>query len=154
MYSITLPFTDWTLLVSPRWGDLDPPAQVAALALLGLVPLALVLWLYRYELRLVRRSAAAFLLGVRVLVLLPLWCVVAWQPVLARSTTEEIPARVVVAVDRSGSMSVTDPQRTAEEKQALARALKIDGPPETVDALTRAEVARRILADDGAGLLN
>ncbi len=125
MLRITLPFTDWSLLFSPRWGDLEQPAQIALLAALGLVPVLLVLWLYRYELRLVRRSVAGVLLVLRLLVIALLWCVVGMQPVLARSTTEELPGRVVIAVDRSASTSVADPQRTKLEKLRLARALKI-----------------------------
>src|SRR5581483_1326972 len=115
----------WSLLLSPRWGDMEPAAQVALLALLGLVPVLLVLWLYRYELRLVRRSVAGLLLVLRLLVIVLLWCVVGMQPVLARSTTEELPGRVVVAVDRSASTGVTDPQRTRLEKFRLARALNV-----------------------------
>ena len=205
MFRITLPFTDWSLLLSPRWGDLPLSTQSALLALLGLIPVALVLWLYRYEMRLVRRATAGFFLGLRLLVIALLWCVVGLQPVLARYTTEELPGRVLIAVDQSGSMNVPDPQRPRLDKLRLARALnlKVAGaapaqldawiahykangekvapawvsPEEArndparsrqladerraahdklcaaVDQLTRAEVARRLLAVDGAGLL-
>jgi hypothetical protein len=207
MFRISLPFTDWTVLLSPRWGDLDSAGQIALLVLLALIPVALVLWLYRYELRLVRRSTALLLLGLRLVVIALLWCVVAMQPVLARTTTEEIQNRVLIALDQSASMNVPDPQRTRLEKLRLARALQISAegglptaeqfdawiahykakgeasepawvsPGEArddearrqqladarraahdkvcaeVDKLTRAEVARRLLASDGAGLL-
>jgi hypothetical protein len=207
MFRISLPFTDWTVELSPRWGNLDSAWQIALLALLALIPVALVLWLYRYELRLVRRPTALLLLGLRLVVIVLLWCVVAMQPVLALSTTEEIPGRVLVALDQSASMNVPDPQRTKLEKLRLARALRIRAegglptaeqldawiahyqakggagePPwvtpdeardddtrrqqladerraahdkvcAAVDQLTRAEVARRLLASDGAGLL-
>ncbi|MCC6418253.1 MAG: VWA domain-containing protein [Gemmataceae bacterium] len=207
MQRIDLPLTDWSLLLAPRWGHLDAPAQVALLALLGAAPVALVLWLYRCELRLVRRRTAALLLGLRLLVLGLLWFVVSLQPVLARSVVEEIPGRVLIAVDRSASTEVADPQRGKLDKLRLARALhlRLDGrtptdaqldawirhyrqkgetsePPwvaadearddadarrrlteerraqhdklcAAVDRLTRSEVARRLLADDGAALL-
>src|SRR5262245_60369705 len=129
MFHISLPFTDWTLLLTPRWGELESPWQIAGLALLALVPLGLILWLYRYEMRLVRRRTAAMLLSLRVLVILLLWCVVGLQPTLVRFTTVEVPGRVLIAVDRSASMNVPDPQRTKLEKLRLARALnlKVDG---------------------------
>ena len=46
MKSIPLPFTDAVLLLTPP----------SALLFLGLIPLALVIWLYRYELRLIGKS--------------------------------------------------------------------------------------------------
>jgi hypothetical protein len=207
MFRISLPFTDWSLLLSPRWGDMGPAGQVALLALLGLVPVVLVVWLYRYEMRLIRRSTAVLFLGLRLVVIALLWCVVGLQPVLARSTTEELAGHVLIVVDQSGSMNVPDPQRPRLDKLRLARALKLKvdgatptpaqldawiahykakgeksepawvGPEEArddparrrrlaserraahdklcaaVDNLTRAEVARRLLAADGAGLL-
>lgn len=204
MSDVTVPFTDWSPRLSARWANLDPPAQVALIALLGLLPLLLVLWLYCYELRLVRGRTAALLLGLRLLVVGLLWFVVAWEPVLTHSTVVEIPGRVVVAIDRSASMNAVDPQRTTAEKLRLARALDVEGaasvaalvdgwirhheakgdaepvwiaPEEAradpararqlaeerralhgritaaVERLTRAEVARRLLADSGAALL-
>jgi hypothetical protein len=45
---------------------LPPALQVALLVLLAAVPLALVAALYRYELRLVPRTAARALLGLRI----------------------------------------------------------------------------------------
>jgi hypothetical protein len=207
MFRISLPFTDWSLLLSPRWSDLGSTGQVVLLVLLGLVPVVLVVWLYRYEMRLIRRSTAVLFLGLRLVVIALLWCVVGLQPVLARSTTEELAGRVLIAVDQSGSMNVPDPQRSRLDKLRLARALKLKvdgaapdagqldawiehykakgeksapvwvGPEEArgdparrrqladerraahdklceaVDRLTRAEVARRLLASDGADLL-
>jgi hypothetical protein len=47
-----------------------------------------------------------------------------FQPIVARSETDELPGRVLIAVDRSESMDVADPQRPAVEKLRLARALK------------------------------
>jgi hypothetical protein len=116
---------DYTLLLSPRWPDLGPAGQAAALALLGLAPLVIVLALYRRELRLLRRLAALVLLGLRLAVVALLWLLVALQPVVACSTTEELPGRVLVVVDRSASMDVADPGRSVLEKLRLARALKL-----------------------------
>src|SRR5262249_17628325 len=47
------------------------------------------------------------------------------QPVYARDRTIGLPGRVLVAVDRSDSMDVSDPQRTPAEKLRLARALRL-----------------------------
>src|SRR5262249_41145998 len=122
---LRIPLVDeYALLLSPRWGELGPGTQTVLLALLGLVPILLVLWLYRYELRLIRRLTALLLLGLRLAVICLLWLLIALQPVVARSTSEDLPGRVLIAVDRSGSTEVTDPQRTVLEKLRLARALK------------------------------
>src|SRR5207245_1748217 len=100
--------------------------QIALMVCLGLAPV-LVFWLYRYELRLVRPWAARALLTLRLAVLLFLLFVVCFQPIVARSVTEELAGRVLIAVDRSASMDVADPQRPALEKLRLARALKLAG---------------------------
>ena len=126
MVRIPLPFTDTVLLLSPRWEEVRGPLQAAVVVLLGLSPL-LVFWLYRYELRLVRRSAASALLALRLILLFFLLFVVCFQPILARTRTEDLPGRVLIAVDRSASMDVADPQRPAAEKLRLARALKLAG---------------------------
>jgi hypothetical protein len=125
---IELPFTDAVLRLSPRWSELGDEWQTAALALCGVVPLLLVLWLYRYELRLISRFAALGLLLLRVAVIALLWFVVCLQPIVTSVTTAEVPTRVLVAVDVSGSMSVTDPLRPAVDKLKLARALDLDVP--------------------------
>jgi hypothetical protein len=136
--AITLPFTDTVVQLAPRWSELGSPGQELALALCGLVPLALVLWLYRHELRLVSRSAAVGLLLLRVAVISLLWFIVCLQPVLTATRTQEVPTRVVVAVDLSGSMTATDPDRSVADKLKLARVLNLKVrdeivPPELLD---------------------
>src|SRR3954452_21406548 len=110
MYRFELPFTESSLLLSPRFGDYSGFVQVLFIVAC-FSPVALVGWLYRYELRLVRRSVAGLLLALRLLVVLMLVFVLAFQPVAARTTAEAVPGRVVVALDRSDSMGITDPQR-------------------------------------------
>jgi hypothetical protein len=127
---------DYGLLLAPRWGELGLALQITLLALLGLLPLVLVSWLYRYELRLIRRLTALALLSLRLAVIALLWLLIAFQPMVARSTTEEQPGRVIVAVDRSASMDVPDPQRPVLDKLRLARALKLQtaaGAPTTTE---------------------
>lgn len=127
MVRIPLPFTDAYLLLSPRWEDLGALPRSGALLLCLLVPLTLVLWLYRFELKLVRRSAAVSLLALRLIAIIFLVFVVCLRPIVARSTTEELPGRVLVAVDRSDSMDVADPQRSPVDKLRLARVLNLGG---------------------------
>src|SRR5262249_51915671 len=102
MWRIPLP-GDNVLLLTPRWSELQSPWQIVLPALLFLVPVGLMLWLYRYELRLVRRWTAWSLLAIRLLLLAMLWFVVGWQPVLVHEFSEEISGRVLIAVDRSRS---------------------------------------------------
>jgi hypothetical protein len=194
MTRFTLPITDAELTLTPQgcaWG-----------ILVAIAAFALVFWLYRYELRLISRPAAVVLLSLRLLVILMLLFVVCLQPTLALATTNKVPQRVLIFVDRTASMEVTDPQRPAVEKLKLARALHLasdlctdlqldewigqyanpDGPRwvaddayrgdverrkqlveerkrrhdqvcQRVDALSRSETCRRLLADDGMGLL-
>jgi hypothetical protein len=125
MFRIPLPARDTNLLLAPRWGDGTQPLPLLLWLLVGLVPLLLVLWLYRHELRLVRRGVAVGLLGLRLLVLVLVFFLVCFQPIVAHSTSEELPGRVLVAVDRTDSMSVADPQRPNADKLRLARALKL-----------------------------
>jgi hypothetical protein len=154
MFRIPLPSEDTYLLLEPRFGALTAGWQGLVLCLLLIVPAGLVTWLYRYELKLIRRRTAAVLLLVRMVILLLLWFVAGLQPTVARYHEEEVPSRVLVAVDFSASMAVRDYQRTAREKHDLAQALRLeDGPSEAVaekiDALTRSEIVRRILAPPG-----
>jgi hypothetical protein len=193
MTRLALPFTDAELYLAPRWG--------VGSVLVALAAVALVLWLYRYELRLVSRRAATALLTLRLLVVLLLLFVVFVQPTFARVSKERLAQRVLVFVDRTASMDVSDPQRPAVEKIKLAGALHLardlatdlqldewieqyqrrNGPewvspdefkddPERrqqliaqrrglhdqvcqrMNALSRTEICRRLLADDGGEL--
>src|SRR5262245_45549388 len=190
------------LLLTPRWEDLGPGIQAILIALVYLVPLALVLCLYRYEMRLVPRGRAFALLLLRLVVILVPVTLVSLQPKLTHETREELPGRVLIGVDLSDSMDLRDPQREPAEKLRLARALKLAGgiasnaqlddwisqheakrpiqwvkPDEfpdnaerrqqeeetrrkahdevcaKVDALTRLQVARELLSDEGVRLI-
>src|SRR5260370_23332105 len=178
-----LPNTDFDLLLSPRWGD--SRAGVAVWRARAAVPLLLLFLLYSYELRLVRRLTATTLLGLRLGVLALVLGVVLLQPTLAPVGKEKVRPRVLLVVDRTGSMDAADPQRLPAEKLELARALRLHAdlcsdlqadelirdaragrePSEgerrrlhetlcrRVDRMTRTETVRRLLADDGGGLL-
>jgi hypothetical protein len=125
MFAWKLPYDLGDILLTPQWAGLNPTVRAAVLAAVCLVPLALVLWLYRYEMRLVSRSTAVGLLCLRVTILTLLLILVCLQPIYGRTRTDGLPGRVLVAVDRSASMDVVDRQRTPVEKLLLARALKL-----------------------------
>src|SRR5437588_770427 len=97
MHRISLPGTDASLLVSPRWGELPPLLQVMILVLAFAVPIALVVLLYRYELRLIKPGAAIGLLALRLVVVVLILFLLGLQPVYARTHTEELPGRVLIA---------------------------------------------------------
>ncbi|HWY87193.1 MAG TPA: hypothetical protein VNX28_10735, partial [Gemmataceae bacterium] len=154
MFRIPLPFEDSYLLLVPRFGALMPAWQGILLSSLLLVPVGLVIWLYRYELKLVRFGTAAFLLLSRIVLLLLLWFVVAMQPTVARYTEEDVPGRVLVAVDLSASMEARDIQRPLHDKLDLGKALRLEAGSqaqlaERVDALTRLDIVNRILTNAG-----
>jgi len=122
---IPLPFTDSYLMFSPPWDEWSGWANTDAWMVLALIPVALVVWLYRYELQLVSRFTATSLLLLRMLVLFVVISLVGLGPILAHTVSEELPGRVVIAVDRSDSMGVADPQRPAAEKLKVALGLQL-----------------------------
>src|SRR5258708_40218777 len=111
MTSIPLALTDWSLLLAV------PSAWLAC----GIVPLALIIWLNRYEMHLVSRRMAAALLGLRITVLLVILFLLGFQPIVARDVKEELRGQVLIAVDRSDTMEIADPQRRALDKLRTAR---------------------------------
>jgi hypothetical protein len=125
MFSLKLPFDLGDLVLTPQWAGLSAALQTGLFLAVCLVPVALVLWLYRYELRLVPRLTALGLLSLRLAVLVLLLLLVCLQPVYARTRTEGLPGRILVAVDRSDSTEIADPQRPAVDKLRLARALRL-----------------------------
>ncbi len=137
------------LVLSPRWADLGPAIQWTLVIGLCVVPLALMLALSRYELRLVARRHAIGLLTLRLGIALVLWFAIAWQPHLADIRTEETPSRVRIAVDLSGSMEVADLQRGDDEKASLAKALGVDA----IDGTwSRMKIAHHLLSPGGKNL--
>ncbi len=127
MFSIPLPWPESSLLLHPQWSGLPALLRVVLLCGVVAVPLVLLVWLYRFELRLVPRMTALGLLGLRLAVLVLVLFVVCLQPIFARDRLTELPGRILIAVDRSGSMDVPDPQRDGADKLRLARALGLTG---------------------------
>jgi hypothetical protein len=128
MFSIPMPWRDSSLQFTLPGEGYSTFMQfvVVVFAMLGcLLPVALVLWLYWYETRLVSRLAAAGLLSLRLGALILLLFLLFLQPIYGHDVTTGLPGRVVIAVDRSDSMDIADPQRPNVEKLRVARALKL-----------------------------
>ena len=126
MFRIRFPFTDTLLVLTPPLESLSGWAQLALIALGVLISGGLLLWLYSYEARLINPLRAIGLLLLRGAVLALLWFV-CLQPVVSMPTSEKLQGRVLVALDRSDSIGVADPQRDNAEKLQLARGLNLVG---------------------------
>jgi hypothetical protein len=125
MPPIPLPFTDALLRLSPPLPGYGPAVRAVLTLLLLAAALAAIGYLYRREMRLVPRRFALALLGLRLALVAALLLTVALDPSVARTVREEVPGRVLIAVDRSDSMTVTDPSRPLAEKLRLAKALQL-----------------------------
>ncbi len=145
MYRLTLPLTGTTVELSPRWGA-SFAAALPWLAL-ALIPLLLVLWLYRTELKLVSQGIARCLLALRLAVIGLLLALVCLQPQLLPAFQAKAPDRVLLLIDRTGSMDAVDPQRTPLEKLRLARALHLT--PDLVSDLQLGEWIEQYRQDKG-----
>jgi hypothetical protein len=182
MFRINLPVSDGYLLLTPRLGGMSRYTQ-AILLIAFLVVILLLLWrIYRYELQFITRKAASGLLVLRCLVIGFIFCIVALKPTMRYVSTHVIPSRVLIAIDRSDSMSVIDPQRSPVEALELARGLKLandladerrlkewieqlkrgsipgDAAYRTVlqrmEAVSRAQLAQRVIGPEGIDMLN
>lgn len=125
MTSVSLPFTDAVLRLSLPFPGLSASTRVGLTLLCVVLFFALLGLLYRYEMRLIRRRFALSLLALRLAAFAVIFITLAFEPVLARSVKEEVPGKVLIAVDRSDSMKVTDPSRPTAEKLRIAKALKL-----------------------------
>src|SRR4051812_23755730 len=105
----SLPFTDVTLNISLPFSGI--PAWLRTVMLLSILAafIFIVRRLYRTELQLVARGPARILLLLRIALLAGIVLLLILDPRLTRTRTEEVPARVLVAIDLSDSLRVTDP---------------------------------------------
>ncbi len=116
----------------------------------GVVAGVLLIVLFKEERKLVSRRAGLFLLTLRLIAAGALVSTL-FEPIAARSFRETIKGRVIVAVDASESMSAADPGRTSAEREKLVKLLGIS-PGESIDAVSRREVARRLVGGSKAPL--
>lgn len=183
MFRIDFPLTDAYLLLTPRLGGMSRYAQVGLLSLILGVILFLIVRLYRHELKLIPRGYALLLLCLRLCLVVSLFFVITMKPAVGRTISETVPSKLLVGIDRSDSMAITDPQRSQLEKLELAKGLKLvkdiaddstldawikearNGPftpsdkakydkvIERVDGMTRHQMAERVLDPEGANAL-
>ena len=123
MFTINLPWPETSVLLSFPWSGLHPVVRGLVLLAVVVLPLVLLVSLYRYELHLVKPATALMLLSLRLTVLVLILILVCLQPIYARDRLYETPGRILIAVDRSESMNIPDPQREPGDKLRLARAL-------------------------------
>ena len=106
---------------------------------------ALLFRLSRFEMQLVSRRVAVGLISLRFATIAAILFTLFFEPSISRTRREEVPGRILIAVDTSDSMRVTDPQRPLAEKLALAKRLQL-----THDISSAREVDEWI-AEAGAG---
>lgn len=135
-----LPFSGWPIIL-----------RCACVVAIPILLVCVLLTLSRYERRLVPRRIAAILIALCCAVLLAILGTLLFDPQITKVRREEVPGRVLIAIDTSGSMRVDDPQRSAEEKIALAKLLGWN--TQQRDEATRLAIAERCLQPDGLGLI-
>lgn len=94
-------------------------------AFVGAVAIEFALMVYQFEKRLLSPKLGRLLLGVRIASIAAVLTILI-QPVFARDVTRVIERKVVVLVDDSGSMQISDSQMTVAEKIQLAGFYGID----------------------------
>lgn len=114
----------------------------------GGAALVLLFVLYREERRLVSRRTGLGLLGLR-LTAAAVLVLALFEPIASHSYRETTKGRVIVAVDVSESMATTDPDRPAKDRERLTKTLRMS-PGESVEKLSRREIARRLLERKGS----
>jgi hypothetical protein len=154
MISIRVPLTSAWLDFALPFVGLPTWARAAAAAFLAAFLAVLLARLYRYEMRLVPRRLARGLLALRVGTVAAVFLTLCFEPALRKTSTHEVPSRVLVAVDKSDSMRVTDPHRPDQEKRDIAQALRLGGVfPDAFDRTTRLAQVERVLGPGGVDLL-
>jgi len=116
----------------------------------GAAAVVLLVVLYREERKLVSKRTGLGLLGLRLAAALTLVAAL-FEPIAERTYKETAKGRVLLAVDTSESMATADPGRPEGEKAKLRKVLGMS-PAEPLDALSRREVARRLIAGEKAAL--
>lgn len=125
MRTVPLPFTDATLEFGLPFPGLHLAIRLGALSLALLVILFLIFMLYRRELHLVSKRVLYLLLALRIGLVASLFLLLTMNPVLAHTVREQVPGRVLIAIDHSDSMTVTDPHRLLADKLKIGRLLKL-----------------------------
>ncbi|MCU0702527.1 MAG: hypothetical protein MUF18_00865 [Fimbriiglobus sp.] len=149
MLSIPVPFSAASLTFALPFPGVPVWVRVTVVVLAMAAVAVLLFVLYRREVRLVPKRIARLLVALRVAAVLAVFLTTAADPTLVTVTSQEIPSRVLIAVDTSDSLRVADPQRPADELQRIAATLNVHRPGE----VSRLKIAEHILTPDGADLL-
>ena len=75
----------------------------------------------------IARRYSFTLLALRLIIVATVFFVLGFKPRWVHTTYETLPSKVLIAIDRSDSMSISDPQRGGLEKMKLGRGLKLAG---------------------------
>lgn len=164
--SIPIPFTSARIDLTLPFGFLPTGLRVVvAIGLFGAV-IACVVWLSRREWR-HRPAIARVLMGLQLVTSVIVLVVLGGRPIVVRTERDTSPGRVVLAVDLSESMKLTDPQRPTADKLRLARALNLyegvtadeellawEADLHRGETLSRIQAVERSLTPDGGDLLN
>src|SRR5262245_60812646 len=135
MFAVSWPGSDASLVFTAPFGGLSTFGRT--LAVVGIFGLGFFLLglLYRIESRLIPRRFRLALLTLRLLAFALLLGTLLFEPVLSKTVREEVPGKVVIGLDTSDSMRVTDPHRTPWQKIHMARILRLL--PDVGDATLR-----------------
>ena len=113
---------------------LDSPARLVIGGLAILAATILVVKLLRFERQLVPPAASRWLLGLRLAVIVLIGVALS-EPAVTLSHDLQQQGRIIVAIDRSESMTMTDAQATSAERLRTARGLGLVG-NETINPLS------------------
>ena len=136
MVRIPIPWLNSEFFLTAPLSGVSVAVQFGVIVFFAALLVGALIGLYRYELRLLHRGRAAFLLSVRTVLLLFLWLLVL-QPAVSRSMSEQLPGAILIGLDLSDSMLITDPQRTSLSKLRLAQTLRLADDLVSVDRLSQ-----------------
>ncbi len=122
------------------WHGTADPTWLVVLTALSVIAAGLIVWLYRYERRLISPLLGGVLLALRLAVVVVIGLALL-EPIWITEIDRERTGRILVAVDVSDSMDTIDLQAGAGEKLRWARALGMIGNAEIDERLDRWQAA-------------
>ncbi|MEM1082615.1 MAG: hypothetical protein AAGI48_00705 [Verrucomicrobiota bacterium] len=133
-----------------NWVQLAPGWPLWAITLGVVLAVELILWLYRYEQAAVSPVRARWITGLRLTALgVLVWILI--EPTWVRTVTREREREVVVVIDDSASMYLTDDGAESSRREIGERVLKEVGLVEALGKEMRVRTvraARRVMSDD------
>ena len=139
---LSIPATDATVELASPFPGWPNAIRYGIIFVLPSAIAALLYFLTRFERRLVPLRVASTLLALRLATVAVIFVALLFDPQVSKVRREDVPGRVIVAVDTSDSMRVTDPHRPLAEKLLLAKHLglahEISGDREVNDWIAEA----------------